>query len=961
MGVELCAQYPHLREYSTSDGLPSSNVYHIFQDRAGLIWVCTDKGLARFNGYDFTTFTTRDNLPSSDVFHLDQDREGRIWLSTINDLCYFENGKFIRLYVDEADGELVFHNIQSDGRHFVNFGNRLFLLEGGRRLREIPIYNTWQQGNFYLTEKQAVEIGCPPSTNRFGPSIYHDGQYFSDTSMYLHKQLEVRGTKFSEGTFVLDENKLFVFGKKEAVVIQGESTERFPLQDEVISVGRLEEHSFFVIYPDSAVVYNDAFEVQHQFDFLKKMDVNHLRMDSHGHLWVGTRDGLYFLSCIARGSQVIDFGLQGVGKSITCMDENEGVIWAGNQKGRLLRWEDDLVQKYTPLELGRKKITCLEYIDQYILLGGKNFLAYDDAKPQRGLKMVQGLETLLETQVYLGAIKSIARTASNDILISGSNGAFLFEKDSNWFQTLSPDRTYAMAQDEDGTIWIGRKNGLARYSDGELSDWKGKHEYFSYEFNDLAVDANGFLWLATNGNGIICFRDSFLYQIPELEKEIVNRINIGEDGLIGLATSRGAAFLRLDSHSPFAYSIKQMSTAHGLPSNEVNDIAMGGDTIFLATSKGLLLLPGSNLEMECEQPELFFEEINIGGSSVALRQDHTLPYDQNNFVLRYTCLSYKSDKQIVYHYKMEGLDEEWKTTAERFKEYTTLPAGEYVFRIKAEDVDHLFTQERAIKFRIHPPFWQTIWFASLVVLAVQGLILAIFRWRENRLKRKAEENRLIDKKMAELELKALQAQMNPHFVFNSLNSIQSFVTQKDGFSANQYLSKFSKLMRLFLESSRKRFIYLSENIEILQLYLELEKLRFDDKFKYHIRVEESLYPSSVEFPSMMVQPFVENAINHGLAYKKGKGLLEIHFYQEANSIICVIEDNGIGRKKAQEINERKAQRGYISRGMQLVEDRRKMLSGLEGININIAIKDKYDEHQQANGTKVTITVPLPTD
>ncbi len=221
-----------------------------------------------------------------------------------------------------------------------------------------------------------------------------------------------------------------------------------------------------------------------------------------------------------------------------------------------------------------------------------------------------------------------------------------------------------------------------------------------------------------------------------------------------------------------------------------------------------------------------------------------------------------------------------------------------------------------------------------------------------------EEADAANKSKAELELRALQMQMNPHFVFNALNSIQSYVMSHDTLTANNYLSKFAHLIRLFLDSSRSKFISLGEEIRLLTLYIELEKLRFDEKFDFEIGIDASV-SKYFEIPTMILQPFIENAINHGLRYKKEKGLLSIKFYSESNYIICKIEDNGVGRKKAEKIQS-KSSKGYKSQGLKITAERLMTYNKINDANIVFSINDKITNPQNPDdevGTSIEIKFP----
>ena len=212
----------------------------------------------------------------------------------------------------------------------------------------------------------------------------------------------------------------------------------------------------------------------------------------------------------------------------------------------------------------------------------------------------------------------------------------------------------------------------------------------------------------------------------------------------------------------------------------------------------------------------------------------------------------------------------------------------------------------------------------------------------------------MNKRFGDLELKALQAQMNPHFIFNALTAVQSFILNKDTHAANSYLTKFSTLMRQSLESSRRKFISLQDEMDMLNNYIALEQVRFGDKFDFECVVGANV-DVGTEIPSMLLQPFIENAINHGILYKEGRGHLTLTFLKDNEALQCIIDDNGVGRKEAARRQALSLQ-PHISRATQIMQERVVMLQELEDVRVRILIIDKIDEQKNNSGTKVVITI-----
>ncbi len=288
-----------------------------------------------------------------------------------------------------------------------------------------------------------------------------------------------------------------------------------------------------------------------------------------------------------------------------------------------------------------------------------------------------------------------------------------------------------------------------------------------------------------------------------------------------------------------------------------------------------------------------------------------------------------------------------------FRNDTLFPA---VYRIQIVSVSpqKIRSQPLSIQIKIEYPWWRSWWFWGACFLTVFGL----FYGRERFLKFWADEEQKHYRQVTELELRTLQLQMNPHFVFNALNAIQSFILTRDSISANNYLSKFANLIRLFLDSSRSKYIALPDEIKLLSLYVEMEMLRFDNKFDFHLHIAPDVN-RFFDLPTMILQPFIENAINHGLRYKDSKGNLYIDFFNQGKYLVCRIQDDGVGREKARKIQS-KSRNGYKSQGLKITEERLNIFNAIADSDIQFFISDRIvnPENEQVDvGTLVEIKFP----
>jgi len=337
-----------------------------------------------------------------------------------------------------------------------------------------------------------------------------------------------------------------------------------------------------------------------------------------------------------------------------------------------------------------------------------------------------------------------------------------------------------------------------------------------------------------------------------------------------------------------------------------------------------------------------------------------LTHKQNNIVFEFAFLSPNHTPGFHYAYKLDGLEKDWNHTNDKtFGQYNNLSPGRYTLCIRAMNRNGgRDKSEYALSIIIKPPWHGTVWFYSLIGLLAAGVIYALFRYRISRLRHENKLKAEFTKKLHKTEMRALRAQMNPHFIFNCLNSINRYIVKSDHKTASGYLTRFAKLIRLILDNSANDTITLDKEIQTLQLYIDMEKLRFDNVFDYSIKLDEGICAEAVSLPSMLLQPYVENAIWHGLLHREThRGQLRISFHLSDEILTAVVEDNGIGRKKAKELKSKEVIKNK-SHGMKISGDRIALINELYNLNAAVKVDDLMNDRGDAQGTRVTITIPI---
>ena len=578
----------------------------------------------------------------------------------------------------------------------------------------------------------------------------------------------------------------------------------------------------------------------------------------------------------------------------------------------------------------------------------------------------------------------LLETSKRELFVLDEHSIYKFNPVKNQFENTLfnfPNNTIlprSILEDADQTWWLATASGLLHIdlkkgmlNESNLKEINDKYFKTDQLYCLLNHDEDHF-WIGSGNNGLFLFnKNKFTIETNYTVKDgLSNNFIYGmlkdKTGKIWMSTNRGI--------SVFEPALKQFRTYDindGLQSNEFNSGA------FYKTSNNELLFGGINGFNIIEPDKIPFNNYKPTVNITSIKTDDStlnlftytpqskrirFANNKNTIAFEFASSDYANTPKNLFEYKLDGYEKEWTRTNRNFVTYSQLPPGNYTFFVRASNNDGVWSDQAAsFSFRIRPMIWQTWWFKIIA-----GLFLLIYayqiissRIQKARMKEKeqsqlARQKAEFEKQLAEIKLKALVAQMNPHFIFNCMNSIQAMILSDQNMQASTYLTKLSRLVRSVLENSVKTFIPLHDVIENLKLYLELESLRFDQRFNYDIRTE-NLDVYSIEMPSMLIQPYVENSIWHGLLKKEGEKDIHIHFFKEFNYLICEITDNGIGRAKAAELNLKKQ---HKSLGTLISKEMFDTLHKIKETDYNVDIVDLYDEQDLPAGTKVLIRMEL---
>ena len=532
---------------------------------------------------------------------------------------------------------------------------------------------------------------------------------------------------------------------------------------------------------------------------------------------------------------------------------------------------------------------------------------------------------------------------------------------------ISDYETDCIGEDKEGNIWIGHGS----VATDRLDLKTGKIKHYQYHHNDpnsissnvvraISKDSNKSLWFGSLAGGLCMYHDSSDTFTTYTEKNglldnSINSIVQDNQGNLWLGTEKGMC-----RFSPVTQNFTSFNYLIGLKTNKpIKFYCKGRDGLLYFVAHGIgigafdpkLVVPNQYIPPVVITQFKLFNELKPGFNEA---KQIDLKYDQNFFSFEFAALNYTNSPENKYAYKLEGVDKDWVySDTRRSANYTSISPGTYIFHVKGSNNEGIWNNEgTAVRIIIHPPWWKSWWAYTFYALVFLTGLFLFDRFQKRRL---IEKERKLGREK-ELEMKALRAQMNPHFIFNCLSSINNFVLKNETEEASDYLTKFSRLIRTVLNNSKKSFISLDDELDMLYLYLEMEKLRFKNTFVYDIQIEGGIDGSTIFIPPLLFQPFVENAIWHGLMHKTRSGRLEIRLTLERNMLICIIEDNGVGRSFYKD-TEKKSVVKQKSLGIQLTRERLTLINGNGGISENdFVIKDLYDDSGHASGTRVLLRI-----
>ncbi|MBS1765233.1 MAG: histidine kinase [Bacteroidetes bacterium] len=946
--------------YNTESGLPQNSIITMHQSSDGYLWFSTFSGMVRFDGMKFKLFGQNETkgLLSNSVVSIQEDKKKQLWfLDDVGHLVKYDGATFTGF-------EKSFNNINinsfcfsDDGSLFVSTSNNEIYTVNVNVLDFITRINQTSIRSIYPGKNNSILIATTNGLfelknnkvvkNEIAPNVAITGlSYDQDNFLWVSSP---------KGLFKVNENRA------EEVQLSDDN-------DHFLKVF-VDRQNRKWVYKGSEGLYmseSSDFTQMSEESGLSSNNINYIYQDREDNIWVGTNNaGLNKLQYKAFKTISVEDGLIADGVA-PIIKTSAGIIYAGNNCGGINKIiEGKIIKLLIP-----KENTCvwslLEDKNNNLWVGtfgGGLFKFHNDNEIQHYNKF-NGLAD--------DVVLSLFQDSRGKIWIGTDKGIFTYRNDSliAFKRDIIKTKVCYFTEDVSKNIWAASNNGLIKISGHNATIYTTYDGLPTNTIRSLYWDDNNALWIGTVGGGFCRYKDSkftILKNIPEISASDVFCIAEDDQQDFWFTTNKGIYSIKEYDLNNYAdsktatVSFRFYDRKDGLKTNEFNtgfqpNFLKEDDTHFMfPTIKGIAMLNTRRIGYSDYAPKVIIEKITADNHTFEANNNLVLQRSFHSLEISYTAPSFVNPQKIYFQYKLEGHDADWSApTTDRTVKYFNIKPGNYNFKLK---IYGIYGSDRNLLISVPLPTYRSNWFLALVYVAALGL-LGLITYLRIKYIRKQEKNKTeINKKLAEFELKALQAQMNPHFLFNCLNTIKYFITTNNPAAANKYLTKFSKLLRMFLDHSTTNTVTLEEEINLLRLYIELEQMRFDEGFNFHLKVDEAIDYKNTEIPSTLFQPFVENAINHGLLNLNRKGNLTLIFEQVNDTIRGIVDDDGVGRGKSEKLKQKMAVT-HISRGTQLIDDRIKTLNYIRPQSIEIEIIDKIDEHNNPAGTRVIVTIPV---
>ena len=931
--------------YGIEAGLPSNETYYFLEDTQGYLWIGTDKGVSRFNGYGFKTFTTNDGLTDNTILRMASGPDGKVWMACFNNtLSYYDQGKFHPFRHNEkllhAARELMGPpeiDIDQDYRIFykstrgaliIDTTGNINLLKKGRIPGDEP------ETHWIFNFNNKVKSFSSVNVKRIG-IVQVDIQVKDST--YVHTFLTSGGLN---SYFLQAGTRRYFYLQKTIIIVEGEKIifEK-TLPDEALGIMAAIGDEIWISSMKGVIVMDKNGNFKNRF--LKNKQISSIFKDKNNNIWISTlNDGIYQIK--NRALQLLQPNETPVAHAFPVLFNLDDVVFgvrknneAGCPTSRDAAEEMQLFNQFCAFE-SRYPLDVFFTAEDYQFNFDQYFIKLDNINPAKSItKNGKNIYAASKSQIYK---------------LNYKNNTYYWEHLYYLWQNKSLSSIHAF---DDGTILLGAIDGLYLFN-GKEATAHPRNKAINSRIQDIELLGNDTI-LATRGNGLKVLKKDKILTYTDVNGLLSNSVSslFKLNNQLWVATDGGVNLLYPQNDTLVLE--KKITIDDGLSSKQIHQLIVVDSMIYLGLERGLAKVDLKLLDQhKTDHIPLYFTNIRINDADVVPLKRHNLKHDQKLIRIDFEAIDFKQSGNILYKYRMNNLSDRWDYTNNRSVLYSNLSPGKYTFEIAAQYANGVWTDASQIEFMISKPYWETWWFRIGFFLLLSGSGYWIYS--SSSIARKKREQ--LAKELNASKQMALGSQINPHFIFNSLNSIYNFLLKNKDEAAQVYLVRFSRLIRNVFENSMESYIKLAHEIETLNIYLELEQLRFSNKFEYRFQIGEDIEQENTFIPPMLLQPLVENAIWHGLLNKEDMepALLQISIEKSGDVLKFSVLDNGVGLSRSKEKQKKQLLRKTKSTGLSITQKRVSLVNEYYNKSYYFTVEDFVEDHQ-IKGTIVAFSLP----
>ncbi|WP_167025290.1 histidine kinase [Chryseobacterium sp. Tr-659] len=944
--LPLAAQIPGVIHYGEEDGLNTFYTYRLSQDKNGFIWIGSDNGLFRFDGKEFKQY--KEGLKNMDVLDCKPISNNELFIiSFLSDFAYLKNDRIINSDINKElkKIQLCYNPISvhiKGGFYMCNKSNpKNIYLYKDEKIQILPLDIT--QGKT-ATEAIGFDVNAHLLYTR------NDKNQIEAYNM-VRKTITICDIPLTNSDFIFKKDNFFIRkSEKKIEIYKIENKYHFAkintyyTKEDIDQISIDKNNKLWLSLDKGGVLYFDqplsaTKKPLSPILLLEDYIINNILVDVDNNVWFSTRNNGIFFVTRSFFNNYINLTLKNNSSFITAITDNgKNIILGYNQsKGGVLH--SNTITDITLQENKKTEHKAIFAKGNMVIFGiTKAIFKYDLASKKK-----KSLNNY--------SLKNIVPYNDSSVLLCASSGLIIFDfiKDK-YSHYLSDERIYSALPYSRDSIFAGNFKDLYKIN---LKTRSKKMFLEGYYFKDIKELKPNLYIAATNPNGILVFnRNKIVQKITEkdgLLSDQIKKISIENENIFWASTNFGISRIEFKNGKLL---INNFTQTDGLPSNVIAGCVIRKDTIYIATSKGLSIL---SIHQLLSQQKSIHKKVIVNSVSIGDKKYFNVNrklvgrYPDNEVTFHLSFPDYSSQGKISYKYLISGLNNSWQISNSSSIILNAVPPGKYVLRVFGLGYNGRQSATSSdIAFEIEPQFWQTWWFRLLLI--VTGILILLWLWSLYLQKRRNKklENLYYEKKIAELELQAIKAQINPHFIYNCLNSIQFLLYKKNYPETENYLDIFSQMIRKTLYYSEKALIPIKEEIEYLTLYLSMEKLRLKEQFNYAITISDAVDKNWI-IPSLLIQPFVENAIKHGVSnLKDRKGKITISFDYKYPFLVMTITDNGVGIDA--KLHTTKSSDSF---GVKLSKKRIETFRQIFEIDIKLEIED-LGKKQKTPGTLINL-------